>query len=84
MQTAAGPSNTAPRPEPAGRTHNNAPSDQPSPLNEPQLSRRFLTPIYAHLVATGMLGYFKSDDGVSYRSSEGTYDFPGPITFTTD
>ena len=44
---------------------------QPSPSSTSQPRNRVMTPIYPWLVRTDMTGYFKIEDGVSYRSSKG-------------
>lgn len=58
----AGPSQTRPVNPPA---RNNGASGQP------QQRGRILTLLYPQLVVTDMIGYFKSEDGVSYRPAGG-------------
>jgi hypothetical protein len=42
----------------------------------PDQHNRYMTPIYSFLKETDMLRYFKTEDGVSYRSAQGTCDRP--------
>ena len=46
---------------------------QPSSSSTPKPRDRNLTLLYPLLVRVGMLGYFKIEDGVSYRSTKGKY-----------